>query len=204
MENIFINIVCNDAYKIQFATFKVIGEAETWWDNMKIRSEVFEVRWLGKLSRIILWRNSFFVDLQNKKEVDFLCLKQRSNTVGKYAINFEELSHLYHLYCNVTSDRFMCLKFKNDMRLEIKKGVVTFELDNFWTMVYKNRQYEDACIKRINMFKKKPNIVGKWRALAPKIHEFKKSGEMKIKDKNADGGSTTPRVVKCGKCDTLH
>lgn len=50
------------------------------------------------------------------------------------------------------------------------------------------------------MFKKKPLIIRKIRALAPIGHDFKNSGEKKTQDKNVVRRYFILRVVRCGKC----
>jgi len=58
----------------------------------------------------------FPADVRNKKEIEFLELKQENMTIAKYATKFEELSR-FCLYINAAEvEVSKYLKFKNDLR----------------------------------------------------------------------------------------
>lgn len=65
----------------------------------------------------------FPADIRDKKEMEFLALKQGSMTVREYDAKFEELAHYYTLYQYVTDDRSKWMKFEDGLRPEIKQAI---------------------------------------------------------------------------------
>jgi len=92
VEQIFCAMVTSDDQKERLATHILAEEAEYWWASAKRRVEaggevVSSERFKGEFLR-----KYFPEDLRNKKEVEFLQLKQESLCIAEYAAKFEELS----------------------------------------------------------------------------------------------------------------
>lgn len=103
-------------------------EAEYWWDNDKRRLEVGGdvVSW-ERLKEEFL-RKYFPADLRNKKEVEFLQLKQGSMSVA-------ELSR-FCPYINVEDAMVSkCVKFESGLRPETYQHVCFHEIGDFDTLV---------------------------------------------------------------------
>jgi hypothetical protein len=92
IERIFRAMASTNAQKVRLATHMLAEEAEFWWENARQRLEgagnvitweIFREEFLGKY---------FPADVRNKKEIEFLELKQGNMTVAEYAAKFEELS----------------------------------------------------------------------------------------------------------------
>jgi len=77
---------------------EAVGTEITW--------EVFRNEFLGKY---------FLVDVRNKKETEFLELKQGSMSVVDYATKFEELSSFCPHYTTVGAEVSKCVKFENGL-----------------------------------------------------------------------------------------
>ena len=62
-------------------------------------------------------------DVRNKKEMEFLELKQGNMIVAKYAAKFEELVRYFPHYQGRDGESSKCVKFLNDLQLEVKQVV---------------------------------------------------------------------------------
>jgi len=62
-------------------------------------------------------------DVRNKKEMEFLELKQGNMTVAEYAAKFEELVRYFPHYQGRDGESSKCVKFLNDLRSEVKQAV---------------------------------------------------------------------------------
>jgi len=100
VEQIFRAMVTNDDQKVRLATHMLAEEARYWWDGAKRRLEVVGdgVSWARFKEEFL--RKYFPEDWRNKKEVEFLQLKQESMSVAEYTDKFEELSR-FCPYINV-------------------------------------------------------------------------------------------------------
>ena len=65
----------------------------------------------------------FLEDVRNKKEMEFLELKQGNMTVAKYVAKFEELVRYFPHYQGRDGESSKCVKFLNDLQLEVKQVV---------------------------------------------------------------------------------
>jgi len=110
---IFRAIVTSDNQKIRLAMHILAEEAEFWWANAKRRLEVDGevVSWERFKDEFL--KKYFPSDLRNKKEEEFLELKQGSMSVSEYAAKFEEL-YRFCSYINVVVAMVSkCVKFEN-------------------------------------------------------------------------------------------
>ncbi|RDY10210.1 hypothetical protein CR513_05318, partial [Mucuna pruriens] len=77
-----------------FCTYVLVKEAEYWWENIYTR---LETEGHESFKRVFL--DKYFLedvrDKREKKEKDFLELKQGNSTMSEYATKFEDLSKYY-------------------------------------------------------------------------------------------------------------
>ncbi|RDY08945.1 hypothetical protein CR513_06765, partial [Mucuna pruriens] len=73
VEKIYHAMECTNAQKVAFDTYVLVEEGEYWWENTRDR-----------LERVFLEKN-FLEDVREKKEMEFLKLKQDNSTVADYA-----------------------------------------------------------------------------------------------------------------------
>ena len=90
---------CLDQQKVFFATHILADEAEYWWENTRPRLE-------GAGGVVIPWEtfrqtfleNYFPKDVKNRKDMEFLELKQGSMTMAELAARFENLERYFPHY----------------------------------------------------------------------------------------------------------
>jgi len=144
MERIFRAMVTNDDQKVRLATHMFVEEAEYWWMSTKrsIEASGDVVTWVRFKSEFL--KKYFLEDLRNKKEAEFLNLKQGSMSIAEYAAKYEELSR-FCPYINVDDAMVSkCVKFENGLRLEIYQYICFHEIRDFDTLVHKCRMFDDA------------------------------------------------------------
>ncbi|XP_028223536.1 uncharacterized protein LOC114405042 [Glycine soja] len=91
IEKIFRVMACPKGQKVAFGAYSLVEEAEYWWENTRqcLEAEGQDVTW-DVFKRVFL-EKYFPEDVRNKKEMEFLELKQGSMTVAEYVAKFEEL-----------------------------------------------------------------------------------------------------------------
>ena len=95
----------------------------------------------------------FPVDARNKKEIEFLELKQGNMSVPEYAAKFEELSRFCPYINAAHAEVSKCLKFENGLRPEIKQFIGYQQIHQFSSLVTACRIYEDDSKKRASHYK---------------------------------------------------
>jgi len=92
IEKIFIAMPCVDANRVTFATFILVEGAENWWrfTKQQLEYEGRQITW--KIFKQKFLEKYFPKDLQRRKEVEFLNLRQGTMSMGEYAAKFDELS----------------------------------------------------------------------------------------------------------------
>eukprot|EP00256_Glycine_max_P067144 XP_025981739.1 uncharacterized protein LOC102669650 [Glycine max] len=132
IEKIFRVMECQDHQKVLFATHMLADEAEYWWENTRPRLE-------GAGGAVVPWgtfRQTFLEkyfpeDVKNRKEMEFLELKQGSMTVAEYAARFENLVRYFPHYQGEAGERSKCVKFVNGLRPEVKMMVNYHSIHDF-------------------------------------------------------------------------
>jgi len=129
MERIFRAMVTNDDQKVRLATHMLAEEAEYWWTSTK--------RWIEASGDAITWvrfkneflKKYFLEDLRNRKEVEFLNLKQGSMSVAEYAAKYEKLLR-FCPYINAEDAMVSkCVKFANGLRPKSISTSVSMRLE---------------------------------------------------------------------------
>jgi len=112
-------MVASDDQKVRLATHMLAEEAEFWWIKAKRRLEAGGdvVSWERFKDDFL--KKYFPADLRNKKEVEFLQLKQGSMSVANYANKFEELSRFCPYINAEGAEISKCVKFESGLRPEI-------------------------------------------------------------------------------------
>jgi len=92
-------------------------------------------------------------DLRNKKEAEFLSLKQGSMSVAEYVAKYEEFSRFFPYINAEDAVVSKCLKFENGLRPEIYQYICFHEIRDFDTLVHKYRMFDDAGKAKMNYYK---------------------------------------------------
>ena len=116
-------MTCPEEQQISFGTYTLVEEAEYWWENTRQcwEAEGQAVTW-ETIKRIFL-EKYFPQNVRNKKEMEFLKLKQGNTTVVEYAAKFEELVRYFPHYQGRDGESSKFVKFLNGMRPEVKQAV---------------------------------------------------------------------------------
>ena len=96
MEKLLEALDCINSQKVQFATFKLIGEAKRWWRSTKTILEGMDTKRnpiIWEKFKGVFYDNYFPEVVRERKEREFADLVQESMTVEQYAAKFIELSH---------------------------------------------------------------------------------------------------------------
>ena len=116
IEKIFWVTECPDQQKVLFATHMLANEAEYWWEDTRPHLEGVGgvvVPW-GTFRQTFL-EKYFPEDVKNRKEMEFLELKQGSMMVAEYAVKFENLVRYFPHYQGEAGERSKCVKFVNGL-----------------------------------------------------------------------------------------
>ncbi|XP_020206946.1 uncharacterized protein LOC109791984, partial [Cajanus cajan] len=121
VEKIFQAMGCPLTQKVTLAVFMLFGEAGIWWQGALQRMMVAgtQVNW-DNFKRLFL-EKYFPQDVRHKKQVEFLELKQRENSVAEYVTKFEDLVRFCPMYDGVDNEEDKCVKFVSGLRPEIKQ-----------------------------------------------------------------------------------
>ncbi|XP_006588104.1 uncharacterized protein LOC114368217 [Glycine soja] len=116
-------MACPEGQIVAFDTYTLVEEDEYWWENtcQCLEVEGQDVTW-DVFKRVFL-EKYFPEDVRNKKEMEFLELKQRNMTVVEYTSKFEELVRYFPHYQGRNGESSKCVKFLNDLRPEVKQAV---------------------------------------------------------------------------------
>jgi len=143
-------------------------------------------------------RKYFLEDLRNKKEMEFLNLKQENFSVAEYVAKFKELSR-FCPYINAKDAMVSkSVKFESGMRPEIYQCIYFHEIRDFNTLVHKCRIFDDVGKSKVKHYKVVSDKKGKGHGFG-KLYNKDKG-----KKKEVGGGSkSNVAYVRSYKCRTL-
>lgn len=195
IERIFRAMVNTDNQKVRLGTRMLVDEVEFWWMNSKRRLEAGNdiVSWEKFKEKFL--RNQFPADVRNKKEIEFLELKQGSMSVAEYAAKFQELSQFCPYINEEGAEQSKFIKFDNVLRPEIYQYVGFHEIRDFATLVNKCQIFYAAGKVKASLYKILNDRKGKEHDLGNPY------GKDKGKKKDFGGGSKpSGGDLKCFKC----
>ncbi|XP_058741117.1 uncharacterized protein LOC131613465 [Vicia villosa] len=120
--------------------------------NAKLNPQWLETRQrLKSAGEVITWavfrreflRRYYPKDVREKKDIEFLELKQGNLSVTEYAASFVELAKFYPHYNEATGEFSKCIKLENGLLPEIKKAIGYQKIRNFLDLVDSYRIYEE-------------------------------------------------------------
>jgi hypothetical protein len=150
MEKIFEMLHCTDAKKVEYATFLLRAEADSWWrgekqimenNNEVLNWETFKQKFLDKY---------FPSSARSEKEAPFLKLYQGNMTISEYADIFESLAKHFRYFRDHVDEDYKCERFENGLRYEIKESVEPLEIRQFQALVEKCKKVERMKRGRVN------------------------------------------------------
>ncbi|XP_058761445.1 uncharacterized protein LOC131634841 [Vicia villosa] len=203
MEKIFRVMDCTPSQKVRYENHTLAVKADDWWLETRRRLEAAgeEISWVVFHGDFM--RKYYSEDVRDKKEIEFLELKQGNKSVVEYAYKFVELAKFYPHYNEATVEISKCIKFKNGLRFEIKKAVGYQKIHVFADLVDCCRIYEEdsnAHYKMVSERRKKQKATqGKrtsWGDAPPGIVCFKCG---KVGHKSNVCNAEAKRYFRCGK-----
>ncbi|XP_004513855.1 uncharacterized protein [Cicer arietinum] len=105
----------------------------------------------------------FLVSARAKLGDDFLKICQGGMTVGEYAAKFESLSRYFKFFRQTVDEDFMCHRFQDGLKYEIKDFVLPLGIKRFQPLVVKCREIE-AMKNRIMNHGNSSNSIGPVRS----------------------------------------
>ena len=146
MEKIYKTLKYGDERKVAFAEYQLEGPAKEWW-------RVIEEKWVAE-GRQYLWK-SFLEEFRKKfipkvvrqrREEEFIALKQRMMTVEQYETQFAKLSKYAPDMVNTEEKRMR--RFLQGLRIEIQQFLATAQMNTYADMVEYAQKIEDCDNKR--------------------------------------------------------
>ena len=139
----FKGIYDPEGAQVQLQDIEKIFGVMAWWDNAHQRLEDAgnEITWENFKKEFL--EKYFPTNVQSKKEIEFLELKQGNMIVADYMEKFEELVRLCSHYNGVEAEGSKCIKFESDSRPKIKQFIGYQEIHRFLVLVNKCRIYEE-------------------------------------------------------------
>jgi len=123
IEKIFRVMACLEGKKVAFGTYTLVEEAEYWWENtcQCLEAKGQAVTW--EIFKRVFLEKYFPEDVRNKKEMEFLELKQGNMTVVEYAAKFKEIMRYIPHYQGRDGESSKCVKFLNGLRPKVKQAM---------------------------------------------------------------------------------
>ncbi|XP_006580677.1 uncharacterized protein LOC114411103 [Glycine soja] len=116
-------MACLEEKKVAFGTYTLVEETEYWWENTHQCWEAEGQAMTWETFKRVFLEKYFPEDVRNKKEMEFLELKQGNTTVAEYAAKFEELVRYFPHYQGRDGESSKCVMFLNGLRPEVKQAV---------------------------------------------------------------------------------
>ncbi|KAF5472347.1 hypothetical protein F2P56_009071 [Juglans regia] len=200
IEEIFGVLECTDQQKVQFAAFKLTGEAKRWWNSEKV---IREAEGIG----VIVWaqfKQNFFDRFFPKADREarareFTNLVQGTMTVRQYAARFAELSR-FAAYLIPDKEK-KTRKFEEGLNYKISERVMILQIQNFSELVHK------ATLVEQNL-KKGAELQEQRKIAAPQGFSNLDQGSWK---KKYEGSSSSQRLIQgnhtfnlCKFCNRIH
>ncbi|XP_057965288.1 uncharacterized protein LOC131155857 [Malania oleifera] len=131
-----------DEQKVLYVTFKLIGEAERWWESVKLleaqRLKHMAMTW--DRFREVFFERYFLATVWNAKMKEFMVLTQGQLMVQQYAARFMELSRFAPFM--VPDEARKSWKFERGLKMEIQKQKMILQIQDFATLVDKATMVE--------------------------------------------------------------
>ncbi|XP_061340226.1 uncharacterized protein LOC133286788 [Gastrolobium bilobum] len=187
---------CPNTLRVYFATYLLIREAEHWWTNTKryFQSRGTEITWA--IFKDAFLEKFFPQSIRNRKEIEFLELKQGNMTVGEYVAKFEELSRYSNYIQNQPNEEWLTTKFEFGLKPELKSMIINRCRDIEASM----KAAEDAREKdrALNRRRSDDNNKGRFSLVQNSGNNFASNGGKK------NAGRMNSQIQGCPKCKKNH
>nr|XP_027066234.1 uncharacterized protein LOC113692084 [Coffea arabica] len=156
MTNIFAALDYTEERKVNFATFQFEGVARTWWDVIRGKWERALTPWTWE--NFTREFNEKFLPplIQEKREDEFIKLRQGTFSVAEYEGKFIKLSKYAPEL--VTKERKIIRRFVQGFNVEIQEGLAVAQIYTFTEALEKAQRVESARLQVRDLHTKKRNI----------------------------------------------
>ncbi|XP_050895380.1 uncharacterized protein LOC127101998 [Lathyrus oleraceus] len=137
MEKIFEILHCEDAKKVEYATFLLREEAGSWWRGAKQLMESNNEALNWDAFKPNFFDKYFPSSARSEKEAQFLKLYQGNMTIVEYADKFDSLVKHFRYFRDNVDENYKCQRFEQGLRYEIKESVEPLEIRPFQALVEK-------------------------------------------------------------------
>lgn len=137
VEKVFVVMLCCEEQKVTYFAFMLVGTAKAWKRNKQRPLEAEEQVIIWELFRECFLEKYFPKSVKNEKEKEFMSLKQGNMIVGEYAIRFEDLLKFFLYYQIHPDEEWVCRRFEDGLRPELKRAMLPLELNQFPALVEK-------------------------------------------------------------------
>nr|XP_027077740.1 uncharacterized protein LOC113701339 [Coffea arabica] len=224
MTNIFAALDYTEDRRANFAAFQFEGVSRAWWDLIRGKWERTQTPWTWE--NFTREFNEKFLPplIQEKREDEFIKLKQGTLSVAEYEGKFTKLSKYAPEL--VINERRRIRRFVQGLNVEIQEGLAAAQISTFTEVLEKAQRVESARLQVRDFHAKKrgtsSNPSGQADKSAPPFKKGKGTGGVEISnmpkgtqsrgDRNGrgqsrgtppSGQSVAPQVV-CGYCGKLN
>lgn len=122
LEKVFKILKCTDQQKVQLAVYMLEGEVDDWWANIEEGFQKNGVQITWDLFVKTFYQRYFSEAVQEKKEQEFLNLKQGDMSVNEYQAKFNALSRFApHI---VSDEARKVRRFEKGLRSSIRNKMI--------------------------------------------------------------------------------
>ncbi|XP_022851446.1 uncharacterized protein LOC111373178 [Olea europaea var. sylvestris] len=197
MERIFKHLSCTDAQKVLCAEFMLVDAAGHWWESTsRTRTEAQQRRLTWTQFKEEMMGKYFPQALRDRKETEFLQLRQGKTKLEDYERKFEQLSrYAPHL---VDTEAKKARRFELGLRPEIG-GIMASHQFTTYRRVLQTVQTISNRLEMDQIPQQGAELSGKWKWNGSN----KGKGEGQNKKINF-GSSFGQAIPPCPKCNKMH
>ncbi|XP_071933059.1 uncharacterized protein [Coffea arabica] len=142
MMDIFTALGYSEERQVSFAVFQFERPARAWWNIIKAKWERGQTSWTWINFTREFNKKYLPPIVQERREEDFIRLRQGSLSVAKYETQFTKLSHFAPKL--VLTDRKRIRRFVQGLNVEIQEALAAAQLDIFSQTLEKAQRIETA------------------------------------------------------------
>ncbi|XP_024025041.1 uncharacterized protein LOC112092646 [Morus notabilis] len=120
-----------DEYWVEFAVYKMVGLANTWWKQVKRIIDVTGLTW--EQFETLFNEQYFPQSYREEKALEFMSLLQGDMSIREYESKFNDLSRFAPSL--VESEPMSCLKFEKGLKNSVRRSLVALRIQNFRDLV---------------------------------------------------------------------
>nr|XP_027088676.1 uncharacterized protein LOC113710026 [Coffea arabica] len=201
MIDIFAALHYTEERQVTFAVFQLKGVARSWWNVIRLKWEREQTprTWVNFMRE---FNAKYFQPLiQEKKEDEFIRLRQRAQTVAEYESQFTRFSKFAPELIVTEQRRIRC--FVQGLNIEIQKDLAVAQLNAFSDAVEKAQRVESARLQVRTFQTRKRAIPGSSMgqedtSTSPKLG--KRTGGLRFPGMSSDASQRGSGSASHGPC----